>query len=91
MVLFIELGVLIGDRTDNLAFRAILCSQEREGHVGLCKFIINVFIIRYRSPFPMGAFRIQDLFQIPIGKSGRDRPGQPLFLDKLPDFSDSVS
>ena len=88
---FIELGVLIGDRTGSLAFRAVLCPQEREGHVGLREFIINVFIIRHKPPFPVGAFRIQDLFKIPVGKGSRDRPGQPLFLDKLPDFSDSVS
>ena len=91
MVLFIELGVLIGDHTGSLAFRAVLCPQECEGHVGLREFFINVFIIRHKPPFPAGASRIQDLFQIPVGKGGRDRPGQPLFLDKLPDFSDSVS
>ena len=44
MVLFIELGVLIGDRPGSLAFRAVFCPQEREGHVGLREFIINVFI-----------------------------------------------
>lgn len=58
MVLFIQLGMLIRDRTSSLAFRALLCPQEREGHVGLREFIINVFIIRHKPPFPTGAFRI---------------------------------
>ena len=41
MVLFIELGVLIGDCPGSFVFRAVICPQEREGHVGLRKFIIN--------------------------------------------------
>lgn len=90
MVFFIELGVLIWDCAGRFASGAVLGPEQSERHVGFCKLLVYVLIIRHHPPFLSSPIRIQNKLKVPVGQRVRHGPGQSPLLDKLPDFGDSV-